>query len=309
MLAAFTRNHLPVNVPETPEEDPSSRFSGMDQAALEYYREQGYVIFSGILNQATCARLRSDWEREVKPFGGKIYRQTTARLEVNAFTPEGWVLNPVLNLQSLDPSCFPQLRANAEQLIFNNSAIMKGVATILGDKPKIVQSMYFEGNSATWEHQDTYYLDSEHVGGMWAGWIALEDIQAGAGRFFICPGSHRIPIAQQDSAINVVDHNQDYIDLVVQAIRTHQIAVSAPCLRTGDLLIWNSRTIHGSLQSSSGNSSRRSSITFHAIPARHDFLVLQFQKRQLRLAEARAPRLFHAAKGTVLKTLLKLPNG
>ena len=37
--------------------------------------------------------------------------------------------------------------------------------------------MYFEGNSATWEHQDTYYLDSEKVGCMIAGWIALENIK------------------------------------------------------------------------------------------------------------------------------------
>ena len=33
--------------------------------------------------------------------------------------------------------------------------------------------MYFEGNSATWEHQDSYYLDDEDTGSMLACWIAL----------------------------------------------------------------------------------------------------------------------------------------
>ena len=47
----------------------------------------------------------------------------------------------------------------------------------------IVQSMYFEGNSVTWEHQDSYYLDDEIVGNMIAGWVALENIKANAGRF------------------------------------------------------------------------------------------------------------------------------
>ncbi|MCT0198188.1 phytanoyl-CoA dioxygenase family protein [Synechococcus sp. CS-1325] len=333
MLASFTRNHLPVNIPETLEEDPSSRFKSLDAAALSYYRNQGYVILSGVLDQTTCTQLRANWESEVKPFSGKIYRQATAKLEANAFTPEGWVINPVLNLQSLDPKCFPKLRTNTEQLIFNNRAIMNGIATILEDKPKIVQSMYFEGNSSTWEHQDTYYLDSEHAGSMCAGWIALEDIQAGAGRFFICPTSHQVTIAHQDSAINVVDHHQEYIDMVVETIKTHRLSIAAPCLKAGDMLIWNSRTIHGSLQTSPGNTSSRSSITFHAIPASHNFLALQFQKRLLncqdlghvlihrpkdqarrrqkllQLAEARAPRLFHFAKGTLLKTLLRLSNG
>jgi hypothetical protein len=45
---------------------------------------------------------------------------------------------------------------------------------------KLVQSMYFEGNPATWAHQDTYYLDSEHTGAMTAAWFAVEDIKPGA---------------------------------------------------------------------------------------------------------------------------------
>ena len=42
--------------------------------------------------------------------------------------------------------------------------------------------MLFEGNPTTWPHQDTYYLDSERIGGMTAAWIAVEDIKPGAGK-------------------------------------------------------------------------------------------------------------------------------
>ena len=65
----------------------------------------------------------------------------------------------------------------------------------------IVQSMYFEGNSVTWEHQDSYYLDDEITGTMIAGWIALEDIECDAGRFFICPKSHLFDYAKMDLKI------------------------------------------------------------------------------------------------------------
>ena len=43
-------------------------------------------------------------------------------------------------------------------------------------------------------HQDTYYLDSEQVGKMTAAWLALEEIKADAGRFFICPETHKIDL-------------------------------------------------------------------------------------------------------------------
>ena len=49
--------------------------------------------------------------------------------------------------------------------------------SFFGERPKFVQSMNFEGNSATWEHQDSYYLDDEKTGKMIAGWLALEDIK------------------------------------------------------------------------------------------------------------------------------------
>ena len=47
-------------------------------------------------------------------------------------------------------------------------------------------------------------------------------------------------------------------------------------MSAGDILFWNSKTIHGSLDSQSKTNSR-SSITLHAIPETHN--LLQFQSR------------------------------
>ena len=62
-------------------------------------------------------------------------------------------MNPILNLQSLNPNLFGSLRQAVEKEVFTNLNICNLLKSILGEKPKIVQSMYFEGNSATWEHQ------------------------------------------------------------------------------------------------------------------------------------------------------------
>jgi phytanoyl-CoA hydroxylase len=134
--------------------------------------------------------------------------------------------------------------------------------------------MYFEGNSATWEHQDSYYLDSEHVGSMAAAWIAVEDIAATAGRFFICPGSHKIDLGLQSTANNIADNHDVYIRSVVQKIEELGLPIRAPFLQKGDVLLWNAWTIHGSLNSQDAQHAR-SSITCHAIPESHRFLQLQ----------------------------------
>ena len=54
--------------------------------------------------------------------------------------------------------------------------------------------------------------------------------------------------------------------------------VKAPYMAAGDVLFWNSWTIHGSIDSQSKTFSR-SSITMHAIPETHKFL--QFHSRTI----------------------------
>ena len=53
--------------------------------------------------------------------------------------------------------------------------------------------------------------------------------------------------------------------------------IKAPYMATGDVLFWNSWTIHGSLDSQSKTHSR-SSITMHAIPETHKFLQFHSHK-------------------------------
>jgi phytanoyl-CoA hydroxylase len=189
-------------------------------------------------------------------------------------------MNPVLNLQSLNPNLFNDLRNSIDNKVFSNMSICKALKFILGEKPKIVQSMYFEGNSATWEHQDSYYLDSEKIGNMTAGWLALEEIKADAGRFFICPESHKIEHGKQNINNNIADNHDKYIAEIVSIIKSKNMKIKAPYMAIGDVLFWNSWTIHGSIDSQNQNFSR-SSITMHAIPENHKFL--QFHSRKMDL--------------------------
>ena len=306
MIQLTTPNGITVNVPETDAEDPSPKFEfGQADAALQYYKDNGYVVFKGLIGAQEADEVRKLWEAEVKPFNGFIYRQATARAEKHVKNENGWIMNPILNLQSVDPSHFPGFRKFATENILTNAKLNSTLRLFCGDTPKVVQSMYFEGNSATWEHQDSYYLDSENVGTMVAAWIAVEDISATAGRFFICPKSHLIDLGEQDAYTNIAENHHVYIQKVVDVIRKERMEIRAPKLNKGDVLLWNSWTIHGSLNSQDVGRSR-SSITCHVIPAKDKFLQLQTRKMDLATDTVNSTHMYRPKDQAKLKNRLVL---
>ena len=63
-------------------------------------------------------------------------------------------------------------------------------------------------------------------------------------------------------------------------MQSKDMKIKAPFMGAGDVLLWNSWTIHGSIDSQNTNFSR-SSITMHAIPENRKFL--QFHSRKMDL--------------------------
>ncbi len=272
MLQLNTKKNISLNVPENIKEDQTIRF-GLSEVteALKYYNENGYVIFSKCIDQNDCDHILSLWNKFIKTYKGKIYRQTTGKAEKNKFNQNKWIMNPVLNLQSLNPNKFGKFRNASEIKIFNNKNLCGILNHFFSDKPKIIQSMFFEGNSFTQEHQDTYYLDSENIGNLTAAWIALEQIKANAGRFFICSKSHKINIKNLKYYNQILSKHELYIDELISVCKQDGLEFKAPFLDKGDVLFWNSKTLHGSLNSDSKTNSR-ASITLHAIPSKERHL-------------------------------------
>ncbi len=300
--------------------DPGARL-GRDFAA------EGYVIARDLVAGALCARALAAFAAEVKPYRGHLYRQSTSgNPERHVFTDHGYLLNPILNIQSLRQSRFPRFRAAGLEIL-TNPELHEAVAAILGEPAKLVQSMYFEGNSATWAHQDAYYLDSAGAGGLIGAWIALEDIAPGAGRFYVYPQSHLIDLAPNRGELDIAFHHDRYKQHVLEVIAAHGLTRRAPALRRGDVLFWSAKTIHGSLETTEPQHSR-SSITAHLLAASAEFVQFQRRRRRLALvsingvevhlpkdqnawraraalwAEATFPRAAQLAKRTAIKLLL-----
>jgi phytanoyl-CoA hydroxylase len=277
MIELKTPRGLSVSVPETIDEDPTVRFQPDQLVDIRrYYDEYGYVVVSGIIATDVCDQLRGLWDSKVKKTRRFLYRQATARAERHVYNDNGWVMNPILNLQSVDAYRLGDFRNFATDKVLTDGKLADVFCALLDDAPKVVQSMYFEGNSATWEHQDSYYLDSENAGKMAAAWIAMEPIEARAGRFFICPRSHRLELDRHGYENNIATNHESYVQSVVDKMRELGLEIRAPRLEKGDVLFWNAWTIHGSLDSQHPQHSR-SSVTCHAIPARDRFLSLQLR--------------------------------
>jgi phytanoyl-CoA hydroxylase len=261
---------------------------------------------------ALCDAANSAFDAEVYPPQAHIYRQTTARAERNQFSETGFVLNPLLNVQSVDPRLFPEFR-NKSVEVLTAPAIQAACPVLFGEPGKIVQSMYFHGNPSTWPHRDTYYRDSSNKGTMTAARIAAEDIEPGAGRFFVCPGSHRLDMEKNGGDFDIAYHHDRYKKLAMDAMRGHQTRVAAPALKKGDALFGSVSTIHGSLSTSQPDRSRRS-FTIHWIPASTE--LPQFQTRARPMAYdtvngalvARPKDLSRARNRTILGAESRFPG-
>lgn len=313
----------PLFVPLSPRDDDA--YFSIDEAAAAraYYDENGYVVLRGLIERDALGLANAAFDREVLPSREFIYRQATANPERNVLTPEGYMLNSILNLQSLNPRRYGGLRGAAEAIL-TAPGLQRALVALLGEPGKLVQSMYFHGNPSTWPHQDSYYLDSEQIGAMTAAWIAAEDIAPGAGRFFVYPGSHKIDLRKNGGDFDIAFHHDRYKALVKQLIASQQLECRAPALAQGDVLFWNAKTIHGSLPTAQPERSRRS-LTAHYIPRSHRFLQFQTRikpteysevngmllsrpkdqaarlNRGVLFVETRYPRLFQRAKKLAIK--------
>jgi phytanoyl-CoA hydroxylase len=316
-----------IEIPITPESDFAYFTADQPDLYRKFYQDEGYVVIRGAASAQSCDIANTAFDAECKTSNGFIYRQTTARPERNDFSAQGFMMNPILNVQSLNPRRYPMFRRCGTDVV-TARAIADTCRTLFGEPGKIVQTMYFHGNPSTWPHQDTYYLDSTKLYAMAAVWIAAEDIKPGAGRFFVCPGSHKIDMTKNGGDFDIAYNHERYKKLVVDVINSHQLRFVAPALRKGDVLIWAASTIHGSLPTTQPEFSRRS-FTAHWIPASTELLQFQSRARPMRYdtingtqvarpkdlallknrlilwVETTFPHAFNAAKKAAIKLLVR----
>jgi phytanoyl-CoA hydroxylase len=242
-------------------------FQNLDSTYLspeEYYEKYGYCVFRNLIPEAMIDRLVQCYRKDIVPSTYPFFRQNTDSYEPNRFTTHGYVQQSFLDIH--DYAKFPEF-SEAARDIYTSEAIRSALREATGfDYFNLMQTMMFDANTETAPHQDWWYLDSVPNGFLLASWIALEDIDERAGRFYVIPKSFSVDLHSDTPDLR----HTDWLARMAKYVDEHQDDIVAPALKKGDVLFWNSRTIHGALNTIDPSFSRKS-LTAHYLPSHMKF--------------------------------------
>lgn len=230
-----------------------------------YYQENGYVVFRNLLPLELIDKLLNLYTKQIVPSTYPFFRQSTSKYEVNQLNEFGYVKQSFLDIH--DYGKFPQFSETAKE-IYCSDQIVDALKQVTGsDSFNLMQTMLFDANTETQPHQDWWYLDTVPNGHLIAAWIALEDIDERAGRFYVLPKSNKNPNFHSEKPN--LSHSE-WLNRIKEYVDAHQKDIKAPDLKKGDVLFWNSKTIHGALPTIDTHFSRKS-LTAHYIPSGYQF--------------------------------------
>lgn len=242
------------------EEDPCPTLDHPD-ALRAWFRQEGYIVLRNAIPPGLCEAGVDAFRREaLYDRLGFFERHASGKFERHVYTETGFMKYPIMNLQDLSQKKYATFR-RAGLDILTHPTIQRAVTVLAGEPGRCVHTMYFDGNQTTWAHRDGHYIDADNDGQMIGVWVAAEDIHPDAGRFFIVPRSHRMRVPGEEGDPN----SPAYKRLMADFVRDGPLDCVAPALRRGDLLMWTSMLIHGSLPTLDEQRSRRS-FTAHYVP-------------------------------------------
>ncbi len=154
---------------------------------------------------------------------------------------------------------------NSVKKIIISDSISEKLSILTGgfDKFVVWQNMLFDKSTGTVDHADTWYLDTNPKGLIFASWIALEDIHKDAGRFFVIPKSNKFKLKQ--NSYETIPNHYEYANFINEYVKINKLKRFARSLKKGDVLFWHPNTIHGSFSQVNSRKSRKS-ITCHYHP-------------------------------------------
>ena len=226
-----------------------------------YYEENGYVVCPNLVSTDLIDKLVSLYKDQIVTSKEPFFRQMTNRYEPNEITEFGYVKQDFLDVHNYKD--FPEFSTAVKEIICSD-ALQNTLKEITGSNSlNLMQSLIFDVNRETLAHHDAYYLDSDPAGRALAVWVALEDIDEKAGRFYVIPKSTDIEVPSSN--------HWEWMSSMHKYFEANlKDKIEAPALKKGDAIFWNARLIHGALPILDPSFSRKS-LTAHFIPAEYKY--------------------------------------
>ena len=137
--------------------------------------------------------------------------------------------------------------------------VLELLAELYGRRPVPFQTLNFPVGTQQGSHADTIFFDSRPAGMMCGLWIALEDIDAGAGPLHYYPGSHRRDVVTPDmiDATHGGDLYARFRD------ETADFPKRTALLERGQAILWSANLLHGGEAISRPGATRLSQVTHY----------------------------------------------
>lgn len=246
--------------------------TGTHTSIAAAWSHDGFVVLRSLVRASLIDNLVSEFKADILPSKRPLLRQPRfaqesgprafphAYLAQHELTPGGHMRQGLKDVHAL--SEHPSVAGLALRIICGPE-IQSALAACdpRYEAYTMYQSMLFDANPGTEPHQDCFYIDSEPRGALVGLWLALEDIDPRAGRFFVVRGSHRDVQVPGAEAMR----NTDYLQAIAARMPGWTDAVVTPALRKGDAILWHGNLVHGAHLVADSRYSRKS-ITAHYVP-------------------------------------------
>ena len=138
---------------------------------------------------------------------------------------------------------------------------------LLGGRARLFQSINFLEGSQQRTHSDSIHMTTFPLGGLLGVWVALEDIDAGAGPLHYYPGSQGLPYflnkdyGNEGNTLTIGDKEyREYEDLIAEKLRESEYEKKILLAEKGDVLIWHANLLHGGEPVTDPSKSRQSMV-------------------------------------------------
>ncbi|MEM9422543.1 MAG: phytanoyl-CoA dioxygenase family protein [Pseudomonadota bacterium] len=142
--------------------------------------------------------------------------------------------------------------------------------TVFDKSPLLTQSLSFEYGSGQPLHQDTSFVTMTSPMHMAAVWVALEDVQPGAGALAYMPGSHRWGDYRFNGHFKHYDEErdgpealQDWAKWMEGEAAVRNAKPSHFRAKKGDVLLWHAGLVHGGSPITDPSLTRRSLVAHY----------------------------------------------
>ena len=223
------------------------------------FQEKGYYIFPKIFSKHEIDPLISELHKiREKRYKPNFSSQATHRIIPFSFNEYGYLSESILGFTR--QWNIPKL-ARAGRQILLGLKMKKILNKVFPQFKDFVQqnNMLFDKSMETIDHIDSWYLDTHPKGYLVGAWVALEDIHPHSGPFRVYPGSHKKIDPYRLQNLNHNDFIEE-ISNIKKGFKAKELV-----LKKGDLVIWDSRLIHGASKVKDASFSRKS-LTSHYYP-------------------------------------------